>query len=196
MKSYKRRQTIGLIGILALLAVIISLPCWAPATSPPPFPFSRGDAGIIVKITVSPRRSGIYCLPKGANRQDLLRAAGYGKLDVSAIPTTTLEQKLHSGESILVEISKKDGRALVVQSTSMDNAECLALGLPIDINMASLEDLILLQGIGEKTAQAIIEYRQKKGSLQKIEELREIQGIGAKRLAILHKQVFVGKRLS
>ncbi len=50
---------------------------------------------------------------------------------------------------------------------------------PLNINAAALEELMILPGIGEKYAGAIIRYRSQKGSFAAIEELKQIQGIGA-----------------
>jgi len=50
----------------------------------------------------------------------------------------------------------------------------------VDLNSASVADLESLPGVGRRTAERIIEYRQKNGSFKKIEELMNVKGIGEK----------------
>ena len=52
----------------------------------------------------------------------------------------------------------------------------------IDINTATVQQLQLLPGIGETLAQRIIDYRDQNGSFSTIEELKNVSGIGEKKL--------------
>lgn len=51
----------------------------------------------------------------------------------------------------------------------------------ININTATKEQLILLPGIGESTAEKIIMYRNEKGIFKRIEDIMKIKGIGSKK---------------
>ena len=47
----------------------------------------------------------------------------------------------------------------------------------VNINTASLEELMTLPGIGQTRAEAIVAYRQERGSFQTIEDIMKVDGI-------------------
>ncbi|RKY30826.1 MAG: hypothetical protein DRP74_06210 [Candidatus Omnitrophota bacterium] len=47
-----------------------------------------------------------------------------------------------------------------------------------DINKASMQDLTMINGIGCKLAEKIIEYRSKYGPFKDLEDLKNVKGIG------------------
>lgn len=53
----------------------------------------------------------------------------------------------------------------------------------INLNTATLDQLVRLPGIGVSTAQKILDYRTKKGSFKRIQDLMRINGIGEKKFA-------------
>ena len=52
----------------------------------------------------------------------------------------------------------------------------------IDLNTATVDDLMQVDGIGEKTAKKIIAYRNKIGKFTFIEQLLDVEGVGDKKL--------------
>ena len=63
---------------------------------------------------------------------------------------------------------------------------------PINLNTATVAQLETLPGIGARTAQAIVDQRQKSGGFKKIEELMNVKGIGEKGFLKLKPMVTVG----
>jgi competence protein ComEA len=61
----------------------------------------------------------------------------------------------------------------------------------VNINSASTTDLATLPGIGAKTAERIVEYRQKNGPFKKIEELMNVRGVGEKSFLKIKEQITV-----
>ena len=50
----------------------------------------------------------------------------------------------------------------------------------VNINTATIEELSALDGIGEKYAQRIIEYREQNGEFKSPEDILNVKGIGEK----------------
>ena len=62
----------------------------------------------------------------------------------------------------------------------------------LDINRATVEELQHLPGIGEVLARRVVERRTVHGPFRTVEELREVKGIGARRLEQLRLLVVAG----
>ena len=77
--------------------------------------------------------------------------------------------------SAVASISAPDSKAKPAVSTL----------LQLDLNMAAEADLVLLPGIGPVMAKRIVEYRRTHGPFKRLDELRQIKGIGAKTYAKL-----------
>ena len=67
-----------------------------------------------------------------------------------------------------------------------------AVHFPIDLNSATMEELMALPGIGETYAQRILDYREKNGPYRAVEELLNVDGIGESRLKSIYDLVTIG----
>lgn len=63
----------------------------------------------------------------------------------------------------------------------------------VDLNRANLEDLITLPGVGTVLAQRILAFRANSGEFSTIDDLRQVNGIGEKRLNQLRPWLTVRK---
>lgn len=63
--------------------------------------------------------------------------------------------------------------------------------LMVNVNKATLEELITVRGIGPVMAKRIVEYRDKNGMFKSIDDLTQVQGIGGNKLQRIKDQVTV-----
>lgn len=63
---------------------------------------------------------------------------------------------------------------------------------PLDLNTATKRQLMELPGIGEVLAQRILDYRQTYGTFVAVEDLLNVQGIGEKKLEQIEPFVGIG----
>lgn len=61
----------------------------------------------------------------------------------------------------------------------------------VNINTATIEELISLNGIGEVTALAIIEYRENNGDFVEITDIMKVSGIGEAKFNSIVDDIFI-----
>lgn len=72
-------------------------------------------------------------------------------------------------------IDKKDEKSNLENKTKSQSEPS---NKKININSANITELQTLEGIGQAKAKAIIEYRESNGNFQKIEDIKNVSGIG------------------
>ena len=61
----------------------------------------------------------------------------------------------------------------------------------VNLNQASKEELMTLNGVGEKKAEKIIEHREENGSFKSIEEIKNVNGFGEKTFESLKSSITI-----
>lgn len=140
---------------------------------------AKENEAMKVHITGQINREGVYEIKDGDRLEDLINKAGGLSSDADS-KSLNLAMKLE--DQMKIYIPSKD-EILDQEDASTDqiisNADPSSQEGKININEASKEELMTLPNIGEKRAQAIIDYRESK-KFETIEEIKNVTGIGDK----------------
>ncbi len=123
---------------------------------------------IFVDIKGAVKNPGLYECNKEDRINDVIEKAG-GLLGDSDTKTVNLSQKVK--DQMMIFIPKR-GENVENRTLTNENSKV------ININNATKEELMKINGIGETKAKAIIKYREEKGSFSKKEDITKVRGIG------------------
>lgn len=84
-------------------------------------------------------------------------------------------------EESLAQIDCRTATCNVIPG-GMLNSWRLALGAPLNLNTATVEELMLLPNLGRKMAEAIVTQRTIEGGFRDLQTVQKVRGIGPKRL--------------
>jgi competence protein ComEA len=157
----------------ALLAVLLVAVVLAVLVRPYTTPTLPADAHL-VEVSGDVPHPGLHLVP-GGSLQAALQEAGVDDLSVD-------EQQVPEGHVVRVE-----GRQVQVQPPP----EPLLVGLPIDLNTASVDQLMAVPGIGASVAGAIVTERRTHGPFSHVGDLTRVPGIGPASLERLEPFVTV-----
>lgn len=126
--------------------------------------------------------SGVYDIKDGDRLDDLVKRAG-GFTEKADLDSINLAMRLEDQMKIYIP-NIDDNQNISAANTNLgigavDSSNNDTLDKKINLNFASKEELMSLPNIGEKRAQAIIDYRQE-NKFEKIEDIKNVSGIGDK----------------
>lgn len=131
---------------------------------------------IMVHISGAVNKPGILRLDSNKRVVDALDLAG-GARDDADLDKINLAAKLHDEEKIYIP---KIGEVQSNISSLVSSPSSSASSSKININSADLNELTKIPGVGEKTAQKILDYRAN-NSFSSIEDIKNVPGIGDKK---------------
>jgi len=131
---------------------------------------------ILVDVAGAVNKPGVYQLPAGSRVNDLIIACeGFSSWASRAFLEKNLNRArfLEDGEKVFIPYQSQEGEGGFLNLADDFNDT-------VNINLANHQELMTLPGIGEKYAQAIIDYRQEEGFFDSIEQIKKVKGIGDK----------------
>lgn len=160
---------------------------------------------VFVDIKGAIANPGVYELEQNKKVIDVVNLAG-GFLENANTTTVNLAKKVTNEMVIIIYTNEEIKKAMLDGTTAkvidntcvcpvLKNDACInknetkkdtttksneqeGLTEPININTATASDFDKLPGIGASKAESIVQYREKNGPFEKIEDLKEISGIG------------------
>ncbi|MFF4485171.1 helix-hairpin-helix domain-containing protein [Streptomyces sp. NPDC001544] len=146
---------------------------------------------IVVDVSGKVRHPGIHRLPAGSRVADALRAAG-GVRPGAGTGGLNQARFLVDGEQVVVggPAPAPEPAAGAAPGPGAAGAPAGAgPAVPVSLNTATADQFDALPGVGPVLAQHIIDYRTRHGGFRSVDELRQVNGIGARRFADLRNLV-------
>ncbi|MEY3019717.1 MAG: hypothetical protein RLZZ272_701 [Actinomycetota bacterium] len=155
---------------------------------------------VVVHVTGAVARPGLVRLEPGARIGDAVEAAG-GLAPDADLARVNLARALVDGEHVHVLAVGEEALPAIPGAAGGGAGGIDAAGSGpgavgaegrLDVNRASVEELVVLPGIGPAKAAAIVQDRERNGPFQRPEDLQRVGGIGAATYAAIADLITVG----
>ena len=150
-------------------------------------PVTDVDPPVVVHVDGAVATPGVYELPAGARAADAVEAAG-GLLDGADLTGVNLAAHVADGEKVHIPAEGEEPPATAIVSGVTATG---AQDGVVNINTADAAELATLPGVGEATAQAIIEDRERLGPFATPEDIMRVSGIGEKKYERMRDRIRV-----
>lgn len=145
---------------------------------------------IVVDVKGSVKKPGVYKIKENSRVTDAIDAAG-GLSKNANTRFINLSKLLSDGDVVVIysneeiEDAKKEDKIVVetpciceeVKNDACYKEETTNTNGKININTATINELMTLTGIGESKAKLIIEYRTQNGNFKDIKDIMKVKGI-------------------
>ena len=158
---------------ILIVSVALLVLCLERSRRSAPLPEADGPAAVMVEVKGDVSQPGTYILDTTPATVGFAAAMAGSP---PGIPADIAHQKLISGQSL--EIFRHE-RGPTVRFGRMPGAALLTFGLKLDLNSATLDELLLIPKMHPKIAAAIIDRRREK-EWEQTDDLLEIRGVGPK----------------
>ncbi|AKP66447.1 helix-hairpin-helix domain-containing protein [Companilactobacillus ginsenosidimutans] len=148
---------------------------------------SSPKKGGFVDIQGAVKNPGVYAVQPNSIVRDAIAKAG-GITANAEVKQINQAQKVTDSMQIYVPFQ---GEKPSVASSSLSSSMSGKEKQKVNINTASPDDFKDVSGIGPKKAEKIIDFREKNGNFEKLEDLTKVSGIGAKTIDSLRDSLTV-----
>lgn len=142
----------------------------------------KPSTDVMVDVKGAVKKPGVYRLPAQARVYQAIQAAG-GFLQQADRKQVNLAQKCK--DEMVIYIPVEGETVEDFNSTESSDSK------KVNLNTATVDELVQLSHIGPKKAEAIIEYRDEHGPFQSVDQLANVPGIGEKTIDRFRDQVTV-----
>ncbi|MFJ7056263.1 helix-hairpin-helix domain-containing protein [Streptomyces microflavus] len=156
-----------------------------PTASSAPSPDTAGQ--IVVDVSGKVHRPGVQSLPAGSRVADALRAAG-GVRAGTDVTGLNRARVLVDGEQVAVGLPQAQAAPGTADGAA-GTPGASGPAAPLSLSAATKEQLETLPGVGPVLAQHIIDHRTENAGFRSVDELRQVNGIGDRRFAVLRPLV-------
>jgi competence protein ComEA len=138
----------------------------------------------VIDIKGAIKKPGIYNLTAPVRLFQVLKAAG-GATDEADLHRINQAKVIADGSMIYIP---KKGEQIPEEATTIQSKEQEE---KLNLNTATLDELVNLEGLGPSKARAIIQYRGEHGGFRSVDELLNVTGIGEKTLKQFKDKLYV-----
>src|SRR3954454_23419719 len=149
---------------------------------------AEGGTDVVVDVSGAVVEPGVYRLPAGTRVNDAIQRAG-GATARAEIDSINLAARLTDGQQIIIPDRAKSPVGVAAGSDVAGSSASADSTAPINIGMASVDDLDTIEGIGPVTAQKIVESRAQHGGVSSVDQLDQIDGIGPATMEALRSRL-------
>lgn len=149
---------------------------------------------VTVEIKGEVKSPKVYTLAEGSIINDLIDKAG-GLTEEANISNINRAKVVKNEDLIVIgninnlEDKVEGGAKAKIESGSVSAGNFDSNSSTININTADLSELMNIEGVGEKTAQKIIDYREENGGFKSIEDIKNVDRIGDKTFEKMKDQI-------
>jgi competence protein ComEA len=183
----KALPLVGLVGVIVALVVVVlftmnarSAPAPLLVLSTPAAPAAATRSGtpqtsreIKVYVAGAVAHPGVYSFQKGDRVDDAVKAAG-GMTTEADPDHVNLAASLVDGQEIDVPRLSATNTPAPSRTPAGKRGASTPSSAPVNINTATVEELVTLPGVGPVTARDIVDYRQRHGPFNSVADLLKV----------------------